>query len=91
MLQAAFPECLLPDPIFHLRDLRAATVASVGQGQVAQALVVATRCVVVDKGADLPLQIAGLKVVFPPTRFFMVWFQRSILPWVCGWCGAPRR
>jgi len=90
MLQAAFLDCLFLDLFPFSDDGLVAPKIDVGWRDVVQALVVALVVVVIYKCPDLAFKIAGQVVVFQQTLFFMVWCQRSILPWVCGWNGAPR-
>ncbi len=84
MLQAPFVDSLLLNLLSCLQDCCGSSVIDVCRGQVAQALVVPVVVVVVDEGADLPLEVAGQEVVFEQNAVLQVWCQRSILPCVCG-------
>ena len=58
--------------------------------QIADGLVVTMVVVVIDEDDSLGLEIAGQIMDFSRMRFFSVCnCQRSILPWVWGWKGAP--
>ena len=65
MPQAAFSDCLFPDLLSHLRDLRAAPVVDIGGCQVIQALVVTMVIGVTDESAGLTFEIARQLVSFP--------------------------
>ena len=73
------------DPFSLLQDGLVAPEVDVGRREVLQALVVAPVVVMLDEGVDLVPQIAWQVVVFQQDAVL-----RSILPWVCGWYGAPR-
>ena len=64
MQQAALSDCPGFDRLSHFQDFSPASVINVGRGQVSQALMVPMVVVVIDEGADLPLEIAGQEVVF---------------------------
>ena len=63
MLQAARGDGLAFDPLPLPEDGLAAAEVDVGRGEIVEALVVAGVVVVLDKGPDLRLQIAGQSVV----------------------------
>jgi len=46
--------------------------------------------VVIDEGLGLGLKVAGQELVFQQNAVFQGLVQRSILPWLCAWHGAPR-
>ena len=64
MKQAPGFDGLLFDPFSLSQNGLAAPEVDISRGEVLQALVVAAVVVVVDKGADLPFQVAGQEVVF---------------------------
>ena len=90
MLQAPQFDGLSLDPFTLLHDDGGAAEVGIGRGQVVEALVVSLVNVVLDEGLDLGLEIARQEVVLEQDAIFMVWCQRSILPCVWGWNGAPR-
>ena len=97
VLQAPMLDGLAFDPFALFDDGCGPAEVGVGRRHVCQALVVASVVVVLDEGADLGLEVAGQEVVFEQDAViryadlrFMVWCQRSILPWVWGCIGAPR-
>ena len=84
MQQAPVCDGLSFDPFPFDEDCLAASEADIGRRQVAQALVVTKVIVVAEEGVNLGLEVTGQRVVFEQMRFFSVWCQRSILPWVMG-------
>ena len=91
VLQAPMFDGLSLDPLTLFDDGCSPAEVGIGGCHVFQALVVALVIVVLDEGLDLGLKIAGQEAVFQQhALFFRVWCQRSILPWFCGWNGAPR-
>ena len=92
MVQAPQFDGLSLDPLSLQQNGLAAPEVDVGGREIVEALVIASMIVVLDEGCDLGLEIAWQKVVFEQdaVRFFIVWCQRSIFPWVWGWLGDPR-
>ena len=84
MLQTTLGNGLSFDPFSFGQNGWPASEIDVGRGEIIDALVIARVIVVVDKGGDLGLKIAGQEIVSNKMRFFSVWCQRSILPWVIG-------
>lgn len=83
------------DLLSHFQDLRAVSVIGIGGLQILKALVVSMVIVVVDKGADPPLKIAGEEVVLqqysvlhglvaasPLAGRRCLQCREAILPWV---------
>ena len=64
MLQAAIGDSLAFDPFAFEENGLAALKVDVGQGEIAEALMVAAMVVVLDEGRDLAFEIAGQVVVF---------------------------
>ena len=52
---------------------------------------IAPMIVVLDEGRDLGFEITWQEVVLQQEAALQPWCQRSILPWVWGWFGAPCR
>ncbi len=71
-----------PDPFSLEQDSLAASEVDIGLSEIAEALAIAPMVVALDEGCDLGFKIARKEVVFDRMRFFSVWCQRSILPWV---------
>lgn len=96
MLQAALPDGLFLDLLSRFQDLRAAAMVHVGRREVAEALVVASVVVVIDEGADLPLEVSRQEVVFQqdaveicaevgdPARMISISYAINCRTWVCG-------
>ena len=62
----------------------------IGPCQVAEAFVVAAVIVAFDESANAGLEVTRQIVILQQDAILRVWCQRSILPSVCGWFGAPR-
>jgi hypothetical protein len=72
VLQAAFSECQFLDLLSYHQDLRASALVDIGRGEIAEALVVAVVVVVIDEGADLLYQVAGLSSPRRPARTILI-------------------
>ena len=90
MGQAAFFDGQVFDLSPSLDDGVVPAEVDVGGGEVGEAFVVAAEVVVLDEGADAGLEIARQIVVLQQDTVLQGLIQRSILPWVWGWFGAPR-
>src|SRR5882672_4729365 len=78
------------DPLSFQQDCVASPEVGSGWCQMADGLVVTPVVVVINEVVDLGLKVAGQIVGLEQMPFFSAWCQRSILPWVWGWKGAPR-
>ena len=90
VLQAAMFDGLSLDPFTLFDDGFGPAEVGIGRGDVLEALVVAPMVVVLDERLDLTFEVSRQEVVFQEDAVLEVWCQRSILPWVWGWSGAPR-
>jgi hypothetical protein len=90
MEQAALSNGLLLDLAAFLENGRGAAEVDVGRREAAEVLVGSAVVAMLDEGGDGVLEAPGRKQFSSRMRFLSVWCQRSILPWVCGWFGAPR-
>ena len=89
MFPAAILDCLFLHFFFSEDVLVTPKVGNCGS-DVVQALVIAIIVVVIDKDTNLFLRIAWQVIISQQHAVFMVWCQRSTLPCVWGWNGAPR-
>ena len=78
MLQATVCDGGKFDAFAFCEDRLRSAKVNVCRRQVFDTLMIAGVIVVLNEGADLPLEIPRQIIVF------QVWCQRSILPWVCG-------
>ena len=85
MLQAPMFDGFSFDPITLGEDGGTASEVDIGGSQIVEALVVSAVFGVINERLDLRFEVALQVVVFQQDRFFRVWCQRSISPWVCGW------
>jgi hypothetical protein len=90
VLQSSLLDGVAFDPFSLQEDGPVSAEVDVGGRQVLEAFVVAPVIVVLDEARDLGFEIASQVIFSSRMRFLSVWCQRSILPWVCGWHGAPR-
>ena len=63
-MQASILDCEAFDPFPFAQDFRSAPKVDVGGREIAQALMIAAMIVVLDKGADLRLELARKIIVF---------------------------